>query len=72
MDPLTPHIHTDLDGGVSTFQQCNSEQDAFLEDFVAGGVHDEVDDQVRGSLFVQVTLHFCQRHLPPTQAPGTP
>lgn len=63
---------TDLDGGVSTFQQRNSQEDALLEDSVAGGVHDEVDDQVGGSLFVQVTLHLRQAHFPTTQPPGTP
>lgn len=63
---------TDLDSGVSTFQQCNSQEDAFLKDSVTSGVHDEVNNQVRGTLFVQVTLYFCQAHFTPTQAPRSP
>ncbi|TNN81361.1 hypothetical protein EYF80_008417 [Liparis tanakae] len=52
-------------------QQCNSQEDAFLENSVTCGVHDEVNDQVRGSLFVQVTLHLRQAHFPTTQPPRT-
>lgn len=63
---------TNLDGGVSTFQQGDGQQDALLEDSVAGGVHDEVDDQIRSSLFVQVTLYLGQAHLSSTQASDTP
>lgn len=68
-------MHTDwvthLDGGVSTFQQGDCEEDALLEDSVAGGIHDEVDDQVRRPFFVQVALHLCQAHLPSAQASHT-
>lgn len=63
---------SDLDGCVSTFEQCDSQQDAFLEDSVACGVHDEIDYQVRGSLLVQVTLNLRQAHFPTAQAPRTP
>lgn len=66
------HLVTDLDGGVSTFQQRNSQEDALLEDAVAGGVHDKVDDQIGGSLFVQVALYLCQAHFPTAQASRTP
>lgn len=66
---MTP---SDLDGCVSTFEQCDSQQDALLEDSVACGVHDEVDYEVRGSLLVQVTLNLRQAHFPTAQAPRTP
>lgn len=62
----------DLDGCVSTFEQRYRQQDALLEDSVACGVHDEVDDQVRGPLLVQVTLDLSQAHFPAAQAPRTP
>lgn len=46
--------------GVSSLEQGDGQQDALLKDAVAGGVHDEVDDEVRGSLSVQVALHLGQ------------
>lgn len=65
-------MHTDwaahLDGGVSTFQQGDGEEDALLEDSVAGGIHDEVNDQIGRSFFIQVALHLCQAHLSSAQA----
>lgn len=50
--------------GVSSLEQGDGQQDALLKDAVAGGVHDEVDDEVRGSLSVQVALHLGQAQLP--------
>lgn len=51
---------------VSSLQQSDGQQDAFLEDSVTCGVHDEVNDQVRRTLSIQMTLHFSQAHLPST------
>lgn len=49
---------------VSSLEQSDGQQDALLKDTVAGGVHDEVDDQVRCSLSVQMTLDLGQTQLP--------
>lgn len=35
-----------------------------MEDSVAGGIHDEVYDQVGSTFFIQVALDICQAHLP--------
>lgn len=61
--PPAPHY---LDDGVAPLQQRDGQQDALLEDPVAASVHDEVDDQVRGSFPVQVALDLRQTQLPPT------
>lgn len=63
---------TDLNGGVSTFEQSNGQENAFLEDSVTGSVHDEVNNQIRSSFFVQVTLHFCEAHFSSAQAAWAP
>jgi len=65
---LTPSSY--LDDRVSTLQQSDGQQDALLEDAVAGGVHDEVDDQVGSPFFVQMALDRRQTQLPATADPG--
>lgn len=51
---------------VSPLQQSNGQQDAFLEDSVTCGVHDEVNDQVRCTLPIQMTLNLRQAYLSST------
>lgn len=38
---------------------------------VTGGIHYEIDDQVGGSLLVQVTLNLSQAHLTPACGAGS-
>lgn len=59
-----------LDDRVSALQKSDGQQDALLEDAIASGVHDEVNDQIGGSFFVQVALNFSQTQIPSTSNPG--
>lgn len=63
---LNPVTSDYLDDWVPSLQQCDGQQYALLEDPVTGSVHDEVDDEVRGSFLVQVALDLGQTQLPPT------
>lgn len=63
LNPVTSHY---LDDWVPSLQQCDGQQYALLEDPVTGRVHDEVDDEVGGSFFVEVALDLCQTQFPPT------
>lgn len=57
---LNPGTSAYLDHWIPSLQQCDGQQYALLEDPVTGCIHDEVDDQIRGSFFVEVALDLCQ------------
>lgn len=60
-----------LDGGVASFQKRNGQENALMEHSVTGCVHYEVDDQIGGSLLVEVTLNLSQAHLTPARGAGS-
>lgn len=62
---LNPATSNYLDHWVPSLQQRDGQQYALLEDPVTGGVHDEVDDEIRGSFSVEVALDLCQAQFPP-------
>lgn len=57
---LNPGTSAYLDHWIPPLQQCDGQQYALLEDPVTGCIHDEIDDQIRGSFFVEVALDLCQ------------
>lgn len=51
-----------LYSSVTTFQECNGEKNALMENSIASGIHDEIYDQVRCPFLIEMTLDICQTH----------